>query len=92
MTLDQLVTVINEVDEALIIFQKDKLGIDSEIALFNGDDEESFVITKEGVSYHYLLEVSIAKEIILDLISNLKSKPSDRDIAQRVFDYAINDA
>lgn len=92
MNLEKFIKDINEVDDDLIIFQKDKLSIDSEITLLDGEGGENGVIIKDGVKYYYLLEVFIAKEFVADWVNSLKSKPGDSEIAQRLFDYAINDA
>ncbi len=92
MNLEKFIRDINEVDESLIIFQKDKLSLDSEIALLDGEGGENGVIIKDGAKYLYLLEVFIAKEFIEDWKNSLKFKPTDSEIAQRLFEYAINDA
>jgi hypothetical protein len=92
MNLEKFIRELNEVDEDLIIFQKDKLSIDSEIALLNGEGGENGVIIKDGAKYLYLLEVFIAKEFIADWKSSLKSTPTDSEIALRLFEFAINDA
>ena len=94
MILEDLIKVINDVDGKFVIFQKNELSIDSEIALFDGEEEEStrLVITKDNVKYLYLLEVFIAKEFIEDWVGSLRVKPSSKEIALRLFQYAINDA
>lgn len=92
MKLEDFIKERNEIDDNLIIFQKDKLSIDSEIALFKREDTKSFEVIENDVKYLYLIEVYIANEFIEGWINNTKSNHSDLQIAQRVFDYAINDA
>jgi hypothetical protein len=92
MNLEKFIKEIDQTDGDLIIFQKDNLSIDSEIALFKGESGESGVITKDGANYFYLLEVHIAKEFVTDWVRDLESKPHDKEIAKRLFEYAINDA
>ena len=72
--------------------KKNELGIDSEIALFDEGDGINVILIKDGVTYHYLLKISIAKEVREDWVNSLKSKPSDGEIAKRLFEYAVNDA
>jgi hypothetical protein len=60
MNLEKFIRELNEVDEDLIIFQKYKLSIDSEIALLNGEGGENGIMIKDGAKYLYLLEVFIS--------------------------------
>lgn len=92
MTLHELIKNINEVDEELIIFQKDELDINAEIVLLNNEDGANGVVVLDGEKYLYLLEVSIAKEFIEGWMSDLPAKPTDEEITQRVWEFAINDA
>ncbi|BAU55480.1 hypothetical protein [Mucilaginibacter gotjawali] len=92
MTLEDFVNVIDDVDEDMIIFQKDNLSIGAEVALFDGEDNVNGVLIKNGVRYVYLLEVFIAKEFINDYVNSLAVKPGSAEIALRLFQYAINDA
>ncbi len=92
MNLENLISQINEVDETLIIFQKDKLDFDSEIALFEQEENGGLVFIKENNKYIYLLEVNIAKDLISGWIEKENRKLNDKEIALRLFQYAINDA
>jgi hypothetical protein len=92
MTLEDLVENINHADGNLVIFQMGELNINSEVALLQIPEEESFEIVRNGVKYIYLIEVFIAQEFISGWLSNLKEKPNTLEIAQRLFHYAINDA
>lgn len=92
MKLEEVEAQISEVDEDLIIFQKDVLNVNSDTALFDGEGMENLVLTRDGIKYLYLLEVSIAKEFLDDWIQALKIKPNNKDLTKRLFEYAINDA
>jgi hypothetical protein len=84
---------IDDIDEDLVIFQKDKLSIESELALLAREENGGTVKTvKNGIEYFYLLEIFIAKEFIEGWIESMNKKPSDKEIAERLFAYAINDA
>ena len=91
MKLEDFIKERNEIDDDLIIFQKDKLSIDSEIALLKREDNDSFEVIENDVKYLYLIEVYIANEFIEGWINHNKSNHSDLQITQRLFDYAIND-
>ena len=91
MTLEYLVANIDEFDEELVIFQKDELSIDSDIVLFEQDDDNTVRI-KDGIKYIYFLELFLAKEFIEDWTNGLDLKPNTREIALRLLQYAIYDA
>ena len=92
MRLEDLVRNINTIDENLIIFQEEKLNIDSEIALFDSEEVGNSVVINTKAEYHYLLEVFIAREFINDWLETMSVQPTDKEIASRLFEYAINDA
>ena len=92
MTLEELVHNINEQDENLIIFQKEVLSIDSEVVLFERDDDDSTTRTNDGIKYVYFLEMFLAQEFVSDWIESQKIKPDTREIAQRLLQYATYDA
>lgn len=92
MKLIDLVNNINDIDEELIIFQKDLNDYDSDIVLSTGEGETKVTIEKNGGSFHYLIEVFLAKEFIEDWIKSQSHLPNSTEIAQRLYNYAINDA
>lgn len=47
---------------------------------------------QDGKTYHYLLEVFIAAEVLEDWSESLGYKPTLEESAKRLYDYAINDA
>ncbi|MEO6523233.1 MAG: hypothetical protein ABIN91_16235 [Mucilaginibacter sp.] len=91
MTLENLIDNLNEIDEDLVIFQKDQLSINSEVVLFDRKNDDIIRI-KDNVKYVYFLEVEIAKEFINDWVASLPVKPNSKTIALRVLEYAIHDA
>ncbi|TSJ43105.1 hypothetical protein FO440_02645 [Mucilaginibacter corticis] len=92
MILEDLIKVIDDVDDKFVIFQKSELSINSEIALFEGEDSANVSIQKNNINYLYLLEVDIVKEFLDGWLKRIDIKPSAQEIALRVFQYAINDA
>ncbi|MBN9383652.1 MAG: hypothetical protein J0H74_23040 [Chitinophagaceae bacterium] len=92
MKLEHLIKDIDNMDNELIIFQKDKLDLDGEIFLHNEDNIKNGVMQIGDTVYYYLLEVFIVKEFLEGWLENLAPRPTDREIAKRVFEYAINDA
>jgi hypothetical protein len=92
MNLEEFVQRIKEADEDLIIFQKGKPDINADIALFKGEERENGVVTVGGEKYYYFLEVFIAREFIEDWVNSLGHRPTCREIAMRLWEYAINDA
>jgi hypothetical protein len=92
MKLVDIIKDINNLDEELIIFQASKEDFTSDILLLHKEEGDNGVKEKEGIAYHYLLEVFIVKEFIEDWKNSLNEKPSELEIAKRLFEYGINDA
>lgn len=92
MKLLNFVQNFQDIDEGLIIFIEDLNNPNSDIILEYPPESQSGSIFKEGKEYHYLLEVFLAVEFISDWTNSLTTKPSNEEVAQRLFEYAINDA
>ena len=93
MKLENFIGIINEIDPELVIYQIGNPSFDSEIYFFNEEESgEKTEFWKDNIKYVYLLEVFIAQEFIEGWLSNLDYKPSDLQIAERLFEYIINDA
>ena len=90
MKLEQLIAKLDELDPDLTMFQRDHLDVESEIILLN-DDVDEMEIEKDGVKYFYLIEVFIAQDFVESWLENADGKPNNRQIAERLFEYAIND-
>lgn len=92
MNLIDLVDKINEIDEDLIIFLKNMKDFQSNIILSYSEEGDNGIKQENGDNYHYLLEVFLAKEFIDDWLESLDYSPSNEEIAQRLYEYGINDA
>ena len=92
MILAEFIRNIHEVEDEFIIFRKHDLDIGSEIVLIHESVMDQTVIVKDGVECHYLLEVDLAKDFVRDWKNSISFIPTDEQIAQRIFQYAINDA
>lgn len=98
LTPEQLGELFNEMNvdlesETLLIYMKDSLSLESEVAIFSIEETEDYIqFKKDNVNYYQLFPVETAIELIeTDL--NLKNKGySDLDIARRLLDYRFNDA
>jgi hypothetical protein len=84
--LIQEIDSIKDVDNELKVFQKGELKIDSEVYLFKDSGLE---VEKDGEKYYYLIEIFIVKDFVEEWFINNKGH---KEAAQRLFDYAINDA
>lgn len=92
MNLVDFVKNIEDVDDDAIIFQEDKTNPDSAIILSYAEDGDGGTKEEGGKKYFYLIEVFLAKEFIEDWVASLISKPNSKEIAKRLYEYAINDA
>ncbi|MBX7061115.1 MAG: hypothetical protein K1X52_05600 [Pyrinomonadaceae bacterium] len=92
MKLVDAVREIETLDEDLIIFIKDMADQDSNILLSAGNENGRGAVLFQGVKYHYLIEVFLAREFVQALIEDANRELDYSTIAQRLFDYAVNDA
>ncbi len=79
-------------DDDLIVFQKDKIDIDSDLLLVPADDGNKGPKRRNGTNYVYLIEIFLAKEFLEDWMQSLDYSPDARETAERLFEYAIYDA
>lgn len=79
--------------EALLIYMKGELSLDSEIKFFEMEEtEDDLVYEKSGTKYLQLFPIDDAIELIESDL-NLKDKGySDLEIAERLLEYRIKDA
>ena len=91
MNLENLIKDIDNVDKSLVIYQKDVLDINSDIELFSSDEVVTNLVTKNGIEYHYLIEVSIAQDFLSSWQETLSYTLTDKEMATRLFEYGIND-
>ncbi|RMZ60050.1 hypothetical protein D1632_10690 [Chryseobacterium nematophagum] len=92
MNLIDFVSNINEIDEDLIISLKDMNDFKSDMILSYPEEDDTGVKIENSMSYHYLLEVFLAKEFVSDWVESLDHLPSNEDIAKRLYEYGINNA
>lgn len=92
MKLIELISRIDEVDEESIIFMEDTGKFDSDVILSHAEEGDAGIKKIEGREYYYLIEVFLAKEFIEDWVGGIKYKPTSRQVAKRLHQYAINDA
>jgi len=92
MKLIDFVNNIDSVAEDSIIFQEDRDKFDSDIILSFAEEGDRGIKEEGGKKYHYLIECFLAKEFIGDWIASLDYTPTSKEIAKRLYYYAINDA
>jgi len=92
MKLFELIEHFEDVNEELIIFQEDKENFNSDIILSYGEDGDGGIKELNGKKYHYLIEVYLAKEFIVDWVASLDYLPNSNETAKRLYEYSINDA
>jgi len=92
MKITDLIDDFEEINDELIIFQEDKDDLNSDIILSHGEVGDGGIKKENGKEFFYLIEVFLAKEFINDWKSGLSYSPSKNEIAQRLYEYAINDA
>lgn len=84
---------LNTESEALLIYQKEKLDLESDIAILEIEEtEDNVLFEKDGIQYIQLFPIDYAIELIE---SNLELKGkgnSDLQIAKRLLDYRERDA
>jgi hypothetical protein len=84
---------LNTESDALIIYMKNALDLESEISIFEIEEtEDELVFEKDGYVYHQLFSIDYSIELIESDL-NMKNKGySDLEIAQRLLEYRLNDA
>jgi hypothetical protein len=92
MTLTDLISQIDNVDENLVIFIESMTDFNAAIVLEYEEEGDNGVKYADGKQYKYLIEVFLAKEFVDDWKPSLEHHPTDSEIAKRLFEYAINDA
>lgn len=80
MKLVNVVSTIDSIGDDYIIFQEDIEKFDSNVLLSYAED--GGIKENNGRKYHYLIEVFLAKEFIIDWIQSLNYKPSNDEIAK----------
>ncbi|MDF2381380.1 hypothetical protein JMG10_07890 [Nostoc ellipsosporum NOK] len=76
-------------DDDLIFSRKDK-GYASDIVLI-ADEDAGDSVSVDGVNYHYLIEVFLAKDFLEDWKASIDRELSIDEAAQRLYTYGITD-
>ncbi len=92
MKLTDLIKDIENIDQEAIIFQENMDNPNSDIILSFAEEGDEGIKEVEGRKYYYLIEVFLAKEFIEDWEASLNYNPTIKEKAERLHDYAINDA
>ncbi|MPR31924.1 hypothetical protein [Salmonirosea aquatica] len=84
---------LNTESEALLIYMREALSLESEIAIFEIEEtEDDLFFEKGGMNYIQFFPIDYAVELIESDL-NLKGKGfSDQEIAERLLEYRIKDA
>ncbi|AWG24399.1 hypothetical protein [Flavobacterium kingsejongi] len=80
MKLVNVVSTIDSIEDDYIIFQEDIEKFDSNVLLSYAEDGE--IKENNRRKYHYLIEVFLAKEFIIDWIQSLNYKLRNDEIAK----------
>lgn len=91
MKLVDITANLEQLDDSLTIFLRDLDDSDSEARLLSGEELEVNQLI-DGVSYHYLLEVFIAKEVLEGYFESSRAPMSEAEKAKRIYEYGIFDA
>lgn len=84
---------LNTESEALLIYMKGTLSLESEVVFFEIEEtEDDLIFEKEGIKFIQLFPLEYAVDLIESDL-NLKNKGySDFEIAERLLEYRKNDA
>ena len=92
MNLEQVVCSLQDLDEDLTIYVKAPWSPVSE-AIVEMEPEEGLVPShSRQLGFEYFLEVFIAKEFLEGWASGLARRPGSKELAERLIQYAVNDA
>jgi hypothetical protein len=79
--------------EALLIYMKEDLNIESDITIFEIEEtEDDLIFEKDGIKYYQLFPVNYAVDLIESDLQLKDNGYSDLEIAQRLLDYRLRDA
>lgn len=92
MKLIDFVNNMDTVDEASIIFQEDRGAMDADILVEKPEEGNHFVKEHNGKKYRFLIEALSAKQFIAELKTSLNYPPTNEEIAERLYEFALNDA
>ncbi len=82
---------LNVESEVIEIYAQEPVGLEAELGFFPIEETEGRIeFQSEGVQYHNLFDFFYFMECIDDLKGS--EEPTNAELAQKLFSYAINDA
>lgn len=84
---------VNPDSEALLIYLKSSLDLESDISIFEIEETEDMLnYTKDGITYYQLFPLDYAIDLIESDLELKDRGYSNEYIAKRLLDYRLNDA
>jgi len=84
---------LNTESEALLIYLRESLDLESDVTIFEIEEtEDNLIFKKEGIRYLQLFPVDYAVELIETDLDMKGNGYSDIDIAERLLEYRQRDA
>jgi hypothetical protein len=82
---------LNAESEVIEIYAQEPVNLESQLGFFAAEETEGRVeFQSQGVQYHNLFDFFYFLEVIEDLKGN--EEPSDAELTQKLFSYAVKDA
>lgn len=79
--------------EALIIYMKESLSVDSDIYIYSIEEtEDDLIFEKNGVKFIQFFPIDYALDLINSDLELMNKGFTDRNIAERLLEYRLKDA
>lgn len=79
--------------EAILIYMKDSLDLNSELVFFEIEEtQDDLIFKKDNVTYHQLFSVDHVVDILSSYFSDREKRLDNIGLAKRLLEYRINDA
>ena len=79
--------------EAILIYMKDSLDLNSELQFFEIEEtQDDLIFKKNNVTYHQLFPVDHIVDILSSYFSDKEKRLDNIGLAKRLLEYRINDA
>jgi len=92
MTLLELVSALDSLDEESTIYASEPWAEDSKVFVAPEPDSGGLPAGAQELGLKYFLEVFIARQFLEDWAGNLGAEPTPPEKCARLIQYAINDA
>lgn len=77
--------------DLVVLYMKNKVALDSEISFFDFEAiSNELIMELDGVKYEYFFQLYEAQEMVEE--SMAEYNPTNREMAERMIDYNLNDA